>query len=153
MMQQNAFAADFRLRCNRPNCQKAMPWRAGLYWASSARTGTPPVSLKEPVAIRAICRSRHFVCRRVADDQPPLPIRHCCRRERRRLHRPSLRRRFPGGEGARAACLTRLVLATQDRERWEALPAADTNGLTAVFVGTGRQLLAEMFMRLPEEEQ
>ncbi|KAL3107913.1 hypothetical protein niasHT_019125 [Heterodera trifolii] len=55
--------------------------------------------------------------------------------------------------GAREARLTRLVLATQDREQWEALPAADTHEVTAVFVGTGRQLLAEMFMRLPWEEQ
>ncbi|KAL3103844.1 hypothetical protein niasHS_000838 [Heterodera schachtii] len=103
--------------------------------------------------LRTVRQRSHSVCRCVSDDQPPLPVRHCGLRERRRLHRPPLRRRFPGGEGARAAGFTRLVLATQGREIWEALLAADTDGLTAVFVGTGRQLLAEMFRRLPGEEQ
>ncbi|KAL3103565.1 hypothetical protein niasHS_000748 [Heterodera schachtii] len=165
MMQQNAFAADFRLRCNHiilaaraakgttpwswanpcgptsPETTKTIttatptvsPTRAGWYWASSARTGTPPVSLKEPAAIlcavvslltHRLCRSDTAVSVNVDGFTDLL---------------------FGVGllavkaQAARAAVLTRLVLATQDRE---ALSAADTDGVTAVFVGTGRQLLA-----------
>ncbi|KAL3103835.1 hypothetical protein niasHS_000829 [Heterodera schachtii] len=51
--------------------------------------------------------------------------------------------------GARKAELTRLVMSTADQDAWAAVPAAVREGLTPVFVGTGRELLDVMFKPLP----
>ncbi|KAL3110333.1 hypothetical protein niasHT_018871 [Heterodera trifolii] len=51
--------------------------------------------------------------------------------------------------GAREADLTRLVMSTADQDAWAAVPADVREGLTPVFVGTGRELLDAMFKPLP----
>ncbi|KAL3075408.1 hypothetical protein niasHT_036128 [Heterodera trifolii] len=50
---------------------------------------------------------------------------------------------------AREADLSSLVMSTADQDAWAAVPADVREGLTPVFVGTGRELLDAMFKPLP----
>ncbi|KAL3110572.1 hypothetical protein niasHT_012906 [Heterodera trifolii] len=197
MMQQNAFATDFRLRCNRPDCQSdyAMDMGrslrshvSGYHWDDHH-----PDTNRKPNAIGMVLGviSAHgdhagviegagrtsllTVCLNMQPNAPGLVLgpsssaailcaivslltnRFCRSDTAVSVNVDGFTDLLFGvgllavkAQAARAAVLTRLVLATQD---WEALPAADSDRLTAVFVGTGQQLLALMFRRSPGEEQ